>query len=264
MEKEALTVKNLAFGYDRTEIIKGISLSVRRGEFLGIIGPNGSGKSTLIKLVSGYLKPTSGEVSLFGRHLSTIRRREAARLAGVVPQEMGFYFPYKVEQFVQMGRHPYQGLTATETDEDRRFVRQALEATDTYRLKNRSVLELSGGEKQRVILAAALAQNTEILYLDEPTSSLDLHYQIEIYDILKRMNAERNLTVVAVTHDFNLGALYCDRLLLVADGKIVADGPPSKIIEPGLLGKHFKVEVECVIRKDSDMPFVIPTGRKIP
>ncbi len=262
MDENALNITNLGFGYGKADVIKNVGLSVSRGEFVGIIGPNGSGKSTLIKLMTGFLKPREGKVSLFGRDLKKINRRQGAKIAAVVPQELNFHFPYKVEDFVLMGRHPYQGLARTETDEDRKITRTAMKETGVHHLRGRSVLELSGGEKQRVILAASLAQSTRLLFLDEPTSSLDLHYQIEIYSILKQMNRASGLTVVAVTHDLNLGALFCERLVLLADGKISADGPPEDIITPDTISRYFNVNVECGLRRDSKTPFVIPVGRK--
>ncbi|HPQ70582.1 MAG TPA: ABC transporter ATP-binding protein [bacterium] len=262
MRNEAVTLKDLRFGYGKREIIKGISLSIGKGEFVGIIGPNGSGKSTLIKMMTGFVNPDHGEVLLCDKPLHKIGRRKAARLAAAVPQEMVFHFPYKVGEFVKMGRHPYQGLTETENETDRRIVKDAMKATNTLSLKGRSVAQLSGGEKQRVVLASALAQDTQLLFLDEPTSSLDIHYQIEIYEILKKMNEEKGLTIAAVTHDLNLGSLYCDRLVLLVGGKIVADGPPDRIVNPATIREHFNVEVEGGIRAITKAPYVVATGRK--
>ena len=261
--REVIRASGLAFDYGAGPILHGVDLAVDEGEFVGLIGPNGSGKSTLVKLMTGYLTPVAGTVSLCGKEIRCIPRRHAARLAGAVPQEVAFHFPYKVRQFVEMGRHPYRGWIDVGTAADRRVVDRAMRVTDTARLAERSVLELSGGEKQRVVLAAALAQDTRILFLDEPTSSLDIRYQIEIYDILRQMNVEHGLTIVAVTHDLNLGAMYCDRLVLLAAGAVVADGSPDRVIDPPLIATHFRMEVERVERAGRRTPYVLPTGNRI-
>lgn len=260
MKKAIIEIRNLRFSYGQTEILKGVDLSIRESEFVGIIGPNGSGKSTLIKNLSGFLEPDEGEIYVAGRKLEDIDRREAARLMAVVPQEFSFFFPFSVHDFVMMGRHPYQSLTSFSTEEDRLIVNQAMEETDTLRFKDRSVLELSGGEKQRVVLAAALAQNTGIICLDEPTSSLDLHFQLEIYSTLKRLCGARGLTVVGVTHDLNLGALFCDRLIMLVGGETVLDGPPEEIITPGNIARYYGVEVSIGINERSKKPFIVPIG----
>lgn len=262
MTEPAIVTKSLRFGYDQTDILKGIDLAVATGEFVGIIGPNGSGKSTLIKSLNGYLRPTAGEISIFGKPLVQLNRREAARMIALVPQELTFYFPYTVAEFIMMGRHPYQGITSLPSDRDVAIIEQVMNVTDTLKLRNRSIMELSGGEKQRVVLASALAQDTKLILLDEPTSSLDMYYQIEIYSILQNLNRTRQLTVVAVTHDLNLGALYCDRLVLLAEGLIVADGPPQQIITADLIAHYFGVEVICAVSEQSGRPYVVSIGKR--
>ena len=257
---EALSLNKLRFAYGRQDLFDAFCLGIRPGEFVGIIGPNGSGKSTLVKLMARFIRPTSGEVLLDGRDISTIPRREIARSLAVVPQEFSFYFPYKVWDFVMMGRHPYQGFAALQSEDDRSIVQWAMAETGTEAFAERSVLELSGGEKQRVILASALAQDTDILLLDEPTSALDMHYQVAIYGVLKRLNRQKQLTVVAVTHDLNLGAQFCDRLILLDEGRIRADGPPEEIITPALIQRTFRVSVEGGRTAATGKPYVIPLG----
>ncbi|MBN2053289.1 ABC transporter ATP-binding protein [bacterium] len=252
----------LRFNYGRREVLRGIDLRIGAGEFTGIIGPNGSGKSTLVKILTGFERPSSGSVSIDNRDIRSVSRRAAARLTALVPQSTAFYFPYTVHEFVMMGRHPYTGLAGIMTPDDEAAVRRAMDETHTWELRDRSVLALSGGEQQRAVLAAALAQETKILFLDEPTASLDMFHQVEIYQTLRRLNRERGLTVAAVTHDLNLGAMFCRRLILLVDGRIAADGPPAAILTPEIIARHYGVRVQAGINAATGVPFVVPLGER--
>lgn len=257
MENREISINNLYFGYDKKQVVNGLSLNIKKGEFVGIIGPNGSGKSTLIKLISGFLKANKGSVSVFGKKINRINRKQAAKLIAVVPQEYPFYFPFKVFDFVMMSRYPYQHITSMINKDEINIVEKALLDTGIDYLKNRSLLELSGGEKQRVVLAAALAQKTEVLLLDEPTSSLDLHFQMEIYQNLNDLNKKDKMTIVAVTHDINLGCLYCDRLILLKEGKVELTGTPEEVVTKENIKKYYDVDVEVLKNKNKNT-YIIP------
>lgn len=256
-----LTAEAIRFSYEDTPVLHGIDLALDKGSLTGIIGPNGSGKSTLIKLLAGVLRPDGGRVRYAGSDLASLRRRQIARRISVVPQEVIFHFPFRVFDFVMMGRHPYQKLTPFESEEDFRIVAWALEQTGIETLKHRSVLELSGGEKQRTVLASALAQEAPVMLLDEPTASLDLRYQVQIHKILRRLAREKELTVLLVTHDLNLGSLFCDRLVMMNQGRIVADGTPAQVCTEQIVREHYGVDVTAGVREGDGRPFILPTGK---
>jgi iron complex transport system ATP-binding protein len=233
-----LTARGAAFAYHPgAPVLRGIDLDVPPGTVLGIVGPNGAGKSTLLALLSGVLAPASGEVRLDGRSLADWKRRDVARRIAVVPQSEPTAFPYRVSEIVLMGRTPHlHGLFATETDEDRAAAANALDAVGISDLLCRPMNQLSGGERQMVLAARALAQEPGILLLDEPTASLDLAHQQSLFRLLVKRNAETGLTVVVVTHDLNLAALYCRSLAVLHEGRIAALGAPADILKPEFLG----------------------------
>jgi len=264
MSTAEIQVKHLSVAYGKKNVLHNIDISIAKGEFIGIVGPNGSGKSTLIKAISAFLKPSFGKILLQGNDTQNIKREEMARMLSVVPQHINIHFPYRVYDFVAMGRHPYQSIfSLTDDKEEKKHVNKALEITDTKHLANRSVLQLSGGEKQRVILAAALVQDASILLLDEPTASFDLHYQIETYNTLKKLNQDQQLTILAVTHDLNIGSLFCDRLLMISEGRLVADGTPDEIVTPEMIEKYYKIKIDHGISENTGRPFIVPTGKEV-
>jgi iron complex transport system ATP-binding protein len=214
-----IKVKNLSFGYSSQDaILKKISFEVTSGTFLAIAGPNGAGKTTLLNLLCGLLSAKAGSIKIDTALIETYSVKELARKIAVVRQEFVPVFDFTVAQVVSMARTPYLGTFGFESQADKKFINEALEMTDTARFSSRPLAELSGGERQRVFIARALAQNTPILLLDEPTAFLDLKHQVHIYDLLKTMQQEKGKTIVAVTHDINLGAQYADfTLLLGAD-----------------------------------------------
>lgn len=238
----ALRVDNVHFAYaDALPVLAGLSLDISAGTFLGIVGPNGAGKSTLLHLMTGVLRPGHGRVELFGRPLSTWKRRDIARRIAVVPQSEPWSFPFRVMEVVLMGRTPHlRGLLATETDADREAAGRALEAADIAPLADRTLDQLSGGERQMVLVARALAQEPDIILLDEPTASLDLARQQQVFRLLVRLNRERGLTVAAVTHDLNLAALFCDEMAVLHEGRIVVRGAPAGILQDALLSRVYR------------------------
>jgi len=216
--------------YDTVKVLAEINFKIRRGSFTGIIGPNGSGKSTLLKTISKTLKPKRGTIWLNEQNIYRLKARTVAQQMAVVPQETVISFPFLVKEVVMMGRSPYLGLWQAEGERDYAICRQAMHLTNTLPLANRPVTTLSGGEKQRVIIAQALTQEPEVLLLDEPTSHLDINHQMEIMELLQRLNQEQKLTILAVFHDLNLAAQYCDQLILLHQGKIYALGKPAEVL----------------------------------
>ena len=238
-----ITATDLHCAYDGTEVLRGVDLHLRPGDFVGIIGPNGSGKSTLLRALSGTLHPSRGEIILFGRSLSRLSRREIARRIAVIPQDSPMLFAFSVLDIVLMGRTPHIGRLRGVDERDIEIAHRALERTDTLHLRDRLITELSGGERQRVVIARALAQEPEVLFLDEPTSHLDLNHQVEIFDLLYHLNVETGLTVLCVTHDLNLSSEYCERIVLLKKGQIVDSGSPEQIITAENIRSVYGAEV---------------------
>jgi iron complex transport system ATP-binding protein len=205
--------------------VQDVSIAIERGRIVGILGPNGSGKTTLLRLLAGMLTPESGTVTLEGTSLASIPRAALARSIAVVPQETHLAFDYSVLEIALMGRYPHLGTFQLEGPRDVALAREALAATGTAALERRRFATLSGGEKQRVVIASALAQEAEILLLDEPTASLDVGYQFDIAALLARLNRDRNLTIVVATHDLNFAAALCGSLVMLSEGRVVASGP---------------------------------------
>jgi iron complex transport system ATP-binding protein len=256
-----IELKNVSFAYGTQPVLRGISLSVREGEMLGIIGPNSSGKSTLLRLLAGVLRPSSGSVTVGGESICNLRRREAAKIVSFVPQETPVSFPFTVFEIVLMGRTPYLSPLSFEKEEDYRIAHEALKETDTYDLRERYLDELSGGERQLVIMARALAQETPVMLLDEPIAFLDIRHQVDIFEIIARLNRERSRTVVIVSHDLNLAALYCNRLVLLGGGGVAADGAPEEVFSSPVLQEVYGVRM-TVSAGPGGRPFVF-TERKV-
>lgn len=236
-------VTDIDFRYKEIRALRGISFEVRRGEFLGVIGPNGSGKTTLIRVIDGILAPQRGGVSISGSAIRGMGRREIARLVAVVPQDLPLVFPYRAIEIVMMGRSPHLGMLRFEGESDLEIVRGAMEMTDTAALADRRMDSLSGGERQRVLIARALAQEPEVILLDEPTAFLDIKHQAEFFGLMKRLNRERGLTVLAVTHDINLAAAYCDRVMLLKEGRIHTLGTPGEVITEANIREAYETDV---------------------
>jgi len=216
---------------------------VAKGEFFGILGPNGSGKSTLLNLIDGIRSPCEGEIRLKGIAPGKMRRKDVARLVAVVPQEASWVFPLTVEEVVLMGRTPHLGRLAFESERDLAVARSAMDATDLLPFASRLMETLSGGERQRVLIARALAQEPEVILLDEPTSSLDIAHQIRTFDLIRSLSRSAGLTVVSVTHDMNLAALYCDRIALLEEGRLHSLGCPGEVITESHIREVYRVNV---------------------
>ncbi|MCX6346065.1 MAG: heme ABC transporter ATP-binding protein [Armatimonadetes bacterium] len=248
---------NITAGYDGERILNGVSLELAASDFVGIIGPNGSGKTTLLRAMSRSLAPECGEVRLDGKNIYSIPAREFARQVAVVPQDTIVTFDFTVLEIALMGRSPRLGRFAVEGAKDTQIAMDALARTGTLHLKDRPIMTLSGGERQRVMMARALAQEPDVLLLDEPTSHLDISFQYEIMDLVKSLNRERGLTVLAVLHDLNLASQYCDRLILIGGGEVQASGSPEDVITSENIRRVYGAEVWVRKHPTTHRPYVI-------
>ncbi len=252
---------NRRTGVEAVDALRDVSVGIGRGSLTGLIGPNGCGKTTLLKVLAGVLAPDSGSVSLDGRALTSMSRRHVARRVAVVPQETHPAFEYTVLEMALMGRHPHLGPFQLEGPSDFAIAYEALAATGTSHLADRSFMSLSGGEKQRVVIASALTQSPEVLLLDEPTASLDLGYQLEIGQLLQRLNRERSATMVMATHDLNLAASLCDTLVLMRNGRVLAAGSTSDVLTSATVRQLYDVEADVRVHELAGHLTVVPLGR---
>jgi iron complex transport system ATP-binding protein len=241
--------------------LHGISLEVPRHGLVGILGPNGSGKTTLLRVLAGVLRPSAGRVTLDGRDLHSLARSHIARRLAMVPQETHVAFDYSVLEVALMGRYPHLGAFELEGPRDLAIAREALAATGTGWLERRPFDTLSGGEKQRVVIASALAQAADVMLLDEPTASLDLGYQVEVASLVRRLNRERQMTVVIATHDLNFAAALCDRLVLLREGRVMASGKAAEVLTPDRIAELYGVEAEVRYHEAAGHVTVVPIRR---
>lgn len=223
---------------------------------VGLIGPNGSGKSTMIRMMTGFLKPGSGAVCVDGRSVAAYERNELARRTAVVLQENVLNFDFTVREAVLMGRFPHIGRLARETKHDDELADRAIELVGLRGFSDRFVTQLSGGERQRVAIARALCQQPEIMFLDEPTSHLDIRHQVDILDLLMRLNRTEGLTVLLVLHDLNLASLYCDRLILMSEGRVSATGTPWDVLSEDMIQNVYGAQVKVTKHPFADVPTV--------
>lgn len=252
--KPLFAMRNAGVRYGAAEVLRSASLQLHQGEFVAIAGPNGAGKSTLLSLLAGLLAPSSGECLFLGRAAHRWKRRDFARRVALVVQTEPTAFPFTAEDVVYMGRMPHAtGLY--ENAEDDAAVAEALAATETLALRARDFRTLSGGEKQRVILASALAQKPDVLLLDEPSNHLDLQHQLSLHRLLRELS-RTGLLIVTVTHDLNLVGAYAERLVLMHEGRIRADGPPGAILDSGTIEQVFQVRAE-VHHRPSGQPWLV-------
>ncbi|MHC3428696.1 ABC transporter ATP-binding protein [Streptomyces sp. DT18] len=256
-----LETRDVRLGYDGREIVLGLSVSVPTGGFTVIVGPNACGKSTLLRAMARLLPPLSGAVLLDGRSVQEMPTREVASVLGILPQSPVAPEGISVADLVGRGRYPHQGFFRRWTDEDDTAVAEALLSTDVLDLADRPVDELSGGQRQRVWIAMALAQRTELLLLDEPTTYLDLSHQLDVLDLLTDLNRERGVTMVAVLHELNLACRYADHLVVMADGRIVAEGAPADVVTEELVTETFGMRCSVIPDPASGTPMVVPLGR---
>ena len=251
-----LSANTISAGYGDADVLRSVSAGVYEGEFVALLGPNGCGKSTLLRVLSGVLRSRSGSVSLDGRNLTDWTATERAQRVGFVPQSETAAFDFSVRDMVLMGRYPHRQRLKSETARDYEIVAQALEDADISPLADRPVTELSGGEHRRVLLARALAQQTPLLLLDEPTAHLDITHQAELMLLTRRLMTERGIGVMAALHDLNQAAEYCDRLILMRSGEIVAEGTPELVLTAANLSAVYNADAEIGVNPATGKPFI--------
>lgn len=258
--RPALVMEGVDHFYGATQVLDDFSISVQESEFLIILGPNGSGKSTLLKVINGMIKAKNGQIRLFGHLLPKYSRKDLARMLALVPQVPPTNLPFTVKDVVLMGRSPHLGLLGLEGRKDRAIAEEAMHFTGVADLRRRKLNQLSAGECQRVFIARAICQQPRIILLDEPTASLDLAFQIQVMDLMEKLRQDRGTTVIMVSHDINLAAMYADRLVLVKGGKMVSCGSPWEVLTFETLEKTYG----CVLLIDQNPLAPVPRVTLVP
>ena len=261
LDSTALHVKDVSVGYGERTVLDTLNVDIKRGAVTSIVGPNGCGKSTLLRAMSRLLNPTKGEIVLDGKSIHDIPTRKLATQLGLLPQTPIAPDGIVVADLVGRGRTPHQGILGRWSQQDYDIVAEALETTGISDLAERSIDELSGGQRQRVWIAMALAQRTETLLLDEPTTYLDVKHQLDVLDLLTELNRDRGTTIVMVLHDLNLAARYSDELVAVSGGKVFAHGNPREVITKENVKSVFGIDSVIITDPVSDQPAVMPIGR---
>ena len=259
---KAIVVDSLEFGYTNKSVLKDISFSVEKGQFISIIGPNGSGKSTLLKNLANIYSPLKGNIEIDGKNISNYNKKELARKIALVPQDTTLSYDFSVFDVALMGRFPYIGRFEKESEKDYKMVVDALKLTNTFHLRDRSINEISGGEKHRVIIASALIQEPDIIFLDEPTSHLDINHQIDLLTLLKNLNKEKNTTIILVIHDINLACRYSDKIVLMDDGKILSEGNPEEVITRENIEEAYGLNVIIEENPYTESLYIVPLSLK--
>jgi len=258
-----LEADGLGFGYERGRpIFEGVGLELAEAEMAALIGPNGSGKTTLLKLLSGTLHASAGRITIGGEPLPRMKPRARARSVAVVPQDSSLVFDFTVMETVLMGRTPYLGMFGVESASDVAQAEEALRRTGMLRHADRLLSRLSGGERQLVLIARALAQRPRILLLDEPTAFLDIRHRLEVYELLVELNAAEGLTILTTSHDINLAARFCRRIILMKQGRILADGGPSEVFLPRVLSEVYDTPLTVLTDRESGLPYAVPPASR--
>ena len=249
--KTIIQAKDVCAGYsDGKGILKGLNFQIAKGDFVGIIGKNGAGKSTLLKSLRGFLSLTSGSVELLGQNVAALNQRQLARSIAYLQQQVELTFDYTVKDVVMAGRYPYKKWWQQQSDEDNLIAEACMKYTDVLDMADRPIRALSGGQRQRVLLAKVLAQQTPVLFLDEPAAGLDLFYQEEIFRFCRELS-HRGRTVIMVVHELNLAARYCNRLMLIREGQILADDAPGKVLTDELLSQGYGTAIRSTTNKET-------------
>ena len=253
-----IETKRLTFAYADEPVLQDISLNFQPGEFTGVIGPNGSGKSTLLKLIGGILPSPSETVFFKNKELSQYKKKELAVSIAWIPQEKQMAFSFKVIDIVLMGRHPYLSPLSFEGKDDYQIAEDAMRQTQVLEFAHRRFNEISGGEKQRVMIASAISQKPDLMLLDEPTSALDIKYQIEVLNILKRLNEDENKSLILAMHDLHMASKFCKRLVLLKKGRVFCEGTPAEVLKKEILEDVYEVKVKIFQDDEDGSLLVVP------
>lgn len=252
-----LSIKNISAGYDRKTVLSEVNMDIRKGEFIGLIGPNGSGKTTLLRVISRVLKPYNGHVLLDGEDVAMVSRNILARTMAFLTQDISLNLPFTVRQMTLMGRFPYLSQYGKESDEDIAIAENAMALADVSHLSERFITEISGGERQRALIAMCLAQEPKILLLDEPTNHLDVGHQLSVLDLIRKLNQQTDMTVISVFHNLNLASEYCHRLMVLDNGQVESLGTPADVLTSDMVNKVYGAKVLIEKNPVSQKPHVI-------
>jgi iron complex transport system ATP-binding protein len=250
--------ENVSAAYGDKEILRGLNFEIPAGEIVGVLGPNGAGKTTLLQLMAGVLRPRAGRIALDDRALDAYSRNEIARRVSVLPQDTVIDFPFTALEIVLMGRSPYLKTFQWESAEDLSLAREAMALTNCLQFADQDIRLLSGGERERVLLARALAQGPKVLLLDEPTTHLDLRHWRATYRLLERLNQEQGLTIILVLHDLNFASLICRRILLLAEQTLQANGPPQEVLQAERIERIYGTPVSATLHPETGKPLFLP------
>lgn len=250
-------IKNLKAGYADKEIFKNLNLDFSRAEFVSILGPNGAGKSTLLKLINGFMKPDSGEIEISGKRVDKWNPQELAKIVTYIPQENFIQYNFTVEEIILMGRFPFISVWQNYSSHDLDVVENIINELDLQRLRHKFINQLSGGEKQRTLIARAIAQDSNYILLDETFSHLDINHQIETLNIMKSLHADKGKSIIMVSHNINLSANYSQRIIALKDGELIADGSPTDVITSENLSKLFDIELGVITNPLTHKPNII-------
>lgn len=250
-------IKNLRAGYSDKEIFKNLNLDFSRAEFVSILGPNGAGKSTLLKLINGFMKADSGEIEIAGKRVDKWQQQELAKIVTYIPQENFIQYNFTVEEIILMGRFPFISIWQSYSAKDKEIVDKIIHDLDLQKLRNKYINKLSGGEKQRTLIARAIAQDSAYILLDETFSHLDINHQVEILNIMKSLHTEKGKSIIMISHNINLSANYSQRMIALKDGQLIADGTPEEVVTTKNLAQLFDIELAVVTNPLTHKPNII-------
>ena len=252
-----LEITDVHFSYGTRPVLQGVSLQVNQGEMVGLVGPNGSGKTTLLKLASGLLRPDAGAIRIQGQEVSYLRPSDKAKLVAVVPQNPALPQNFTAHELVLMGRTPHLKLLQVEDWHDLDVTREAMELTGTWEFADRAIGTLSGGERQKVLMSRSLAQEAPLLLLDEPTASLDLAHEIQVMDLVSNLQTRRKGAILMAIHNLTLAAQYCRRLIMLHQGKVVAEGSPEEVLTGKIISEVYEAQVHILAHPQHGTPVVL-------
>ena len=258
-----ISIEDLKFSYSNKSVLNGIEFRVNEGELVGLVGPNSSGKTTILKLITNVLVPSTGSIKFHGEETLSLKANKIAKLVSVVPQNPESPIGITIKELVSLGRTPHLSLLQFHDSDPLGKVHNAMRLTEVLELADRPVSALSGGQKQRAFIAMALAQDTPIMLFDEPTSHLDLFHQIQVMELIRELTRTHNHASLVTMHDLNLAAQYCDRLILLMDGLVLADGPPKSVLVPEKIEKAYRIKPIIIYHPETGSPIILPAGSTI-